>query len=366
MRLPDKAGANQSNANLSSDGCHQTLPVFSSRRRRSSSRSRLYLVGSSIARVGGAIGLRIFLISSPLRGFLTLRCGMMLRREADKTHLQAGGAAAGGAAREEPIGGASRARPDARYVRRVESGAFQLISNDGAQVDKRFAGTPCLGMARSADNPSAKSLSQLSIDLEAALPDRRAHRGANIGDPRAKLDHRAYAHTGDIRQHPAPSGVHRAGDSPFRINHQYRHAVGSEYSQRDARLGCDEPVARRTELSSLARRGVHDVPMHLVQTRDSAKLRHRAAQSLPVRVDGRFFVADPIGKIHRRELTDTDAARAPDESMADCRVGPRARNRYRTGAGRCFSVRVHVKITYTSLASPKISPGAVWMFAMRR
>ena len=44
-----------------------------SRRSFSSSRSRLYLVGSSMVFDGGAIGLRIFEIKSPARSFLDLR-----------------------------------------------------------------------------------------------------------------------------------------------------------------------------------------------------------------------------------------------------------------------------------------------------
>src|SRR5271155_2486077 len=122
MRLRDEAGADDADANLSSNGCsHQWFPDFSSRRSFSSSRSRLYLVGSSIVRDGGAIGLRIFAIKSPARTFFGLRCGMWLRGEADKTHLQAADLAAIGAAREEAVGGASRARADARDIRGCEA-----------------------------------------------------------------------------------------------------------------------------------------------------------------------------------------------------------------------------------------------------
>src|SRR5260221_13986016 len=107
MQLADKAGADNSDANLSGDWSgHQRLsplPVRErmkvrvriqrlarftilplsqharysfkslSRRSFSSSRSRLYLVGSSIVFDGGAIGLRIFAIKPPGRCFFGLR-----------------------------------------------------------------------------------------------------------------------------------------------------------------------------------------------------------------------------------------------------------------------------------------------------
>ncbi len=74
MQLADKAGTDDSDANLSGDGSgHQEFPDFSSRRSFSSSRSRLYLVGSSIVFDGGAIGLRIFSINPPGRSFFGLR-----------------------------------------------------------------------------------------------------------------------------------------------------------------------------------------------------------------------------------------------------------------------------------------------------
>src|ERR1700723_3032139 len=102
MQLADEAGADDTDANLSADWSgHQELPDFSSRRSFSSSRSRLYLVGSSIVCDGGAIGLRIFLINPPGRSFFGFRCGILLRGEADKAHLEAGGLAASRAPREK-------------------------------------------------------------------------------------------------------------------------------------------------------------------------------------------------------------------------------------------------------------------------
>src|SRR5208282_5176110 len=75
VQLADEAGTDKSDSNLSADGSwHQEFPDFSSRRSFSSSRSRLYLVGSSIVLDGGAIGLRIFAINSPARCFFGLRC----------------------------------------------------------------------------------------------------------------------------------------------------------------------------------------------------------------------------------------------------------------------------------------------------
>jgi hypothetical protein len=69
--LADQAGADYSDANLSSGDCggdgHQELPDFCSRRIFSSSRSRLYFLGSSITREGGAIGFRILAIRDPGR-----------------------------------------------------------------------------------------------------------------------------------------------------------------------------------------------------------------------------------------------------------------------------------------------------------
>src|SRR5208283_1387248 len=236
------AGADNPDSNLSADGVwHQEFPDFSSRRSFSSSRSRLYLVGSSIVRAGGAIGLRIFAIKPPARCFFGLRCGIRLRGEAHKAHLQAGGFSAGRAPRKKPSGGASSARTDASDVRRRESGALELVAHDSAQVDKRLAGPPGAGMIPRAGNLAAEAIAQLGVNLETTLADRRAHRGANVGGVGTDLDHRTNARAGDVCDDATPSGVQRAGHFALRIDHQDRNAIGREYSQHDARLGGDDP-----------------------------------------------------------------------------------------------------------------------------
>src|SRR5208282_5088375 len=194
MHLADKSGADDSRSNLSTDGrWHQEFPNFSWRRSFSSSRSRLYLVGSSIVFDGGAIGLRIFAINPPARCFFGLRCGMRLRGEADKAHLQAGCLSASRAPRKKTIGRASSARTDARDVRGRQSRALELVVHDGAQVDKRLAGPPGPRVIQRAGNLAAETLAQLGVNLEATLADRRAHRRANVGGMSTELDHRADA-----------------------------------------------------------------------------------------------------------------------------------------------------------------------------
>src|SRR5271154_2531294 len=330
MSLRDEAGADDADANLSSNGCsHQWFPDFSSRRSFSSSRSRLYLVGSSIVRDGGAIGFWIFPLKSPARTFFGLRCGMWLRGEADKAHLQAGHLAAGGAAREETIGGASRARSDARDIRRGQARAPELVAHDGAQVDEGLAGAAYINMLARAGNLAAETIAEIGVDFETTRTDRRAHRGANVGGASAQLVHRADAGGSDVGNHAAPSGVQCAGYLSFRIDHQYRHAVCGEYSEDHAGLGGDEAVARRAQSCGVASGGVDVVAMHLVQARDEIERRNLAAEAGPVGIDGALVVTDPVREIHRGESAGADAARSADEAVAKrVVVGPCAEDGY--------------------------------------
>ena len=143
-----------------------------------------------------------------------------------------------------------------------------------------------------------------------------------------KLEHRADADGGDVGNHAAPSGVQCAGDLSFRIDHQYRHAVGGEYSEDHAGLGGDEAVARRAQSCGIASGGVDVVAMHLVQARDEIERRYLAAQARPVGIDGAFVVADPVREIHRGERAGADAAGAADEAVAKRGVvGPCAEDR---------------------------------------
>jgi len=137
--------------------------------------------------------------------------------------------------------------------------------------------------------------------------------------------------------------MQRAGYFPFRIDHQYRHAVGRVDSEDDAGLGGDEPVPRRPKRRGIASGGVNDVAVHLVQARHQLQLRRLATQALPVGVDGTFVVTDPIRKIHRGERPRADAARAPDKSVADRRIGPCAKDFDDARFGRGFGVGFHVK-----------------------
>src|ERR1019366_9371173 len=188
------------------------------------------------------------------------------------------------------------------------------------------AGTPGICMIPRAGNLTAKATPKLGVNLETTLADRRSHRGANVGSASTELAHRADAGAGDIRNNATPSAVERAGYFPFRIDHQYRHAVGRVYSQNDAGLGSDDPVAGRAKRHGVASRGMNDGTMHLVQARHQLQLRHVATDTLPVSIDGIVVVADPIRKIHRGERAGADAAGAPDESVADRGVGKGAKN----------------------------------------
>jgi hypothetical protein len=295
MQLADKAGADDADANLSADWSgHQELPDFSSRRSFSSSRSRLYLVGSSIVCDGGAIGLRIFLINPPGRSFFDFRCGILLRGEADKAHLETCSLSASRPSREETIGSASSAWTDARDIRRRESRALELVADDGAQVDEGFAGTPCPRVIPRAINLPTETIAEIGVDFETTMADRWARRGANVGCASTELGHRMNARVGDIRDDPAPSGMQRAGYFSFRIDQQYRHAICREYSEHDAGLGSNDTVARRSKRGGVASRGVHDIAMHLIQPRDQLEVRHFAAQAIPVRIDSAFVVTDPM------------------------------------------------------------------------
>ena len=220
---------------------------------------------------------------------------------------------------------------------------------------KRLAGAPCPRVIARALDLVAEPIAKLGVNLETALTDRRTHRGANIGGARTELNHRMDARASDIRDNAAPSGMQRAGDFALRIDQQDRHAVGGKYSQHHARFRSDDPITRRPQPCRIASRGVNDVAMHLVQARDELESRHFAAQALPVGIDGALVVADPIGKIHRSERTGADAAGAADEAVADRRVGPRADDFDGARVAQKFCVIAHLKISYTSRVSAKIT-----------
>jgi len=251
---------------------------------------------------------------------------MLLRGEADKAHLQASGLAGGGAAGEKMVGGASGAWTDFRDVRGREASALELVAHDGAQVDERLAGTPCPRVISSACDLTREAIAKFGVNFETTLADRRTHRGLDVGRASAELNHRADAGVGDIRNDAAPSGVQGARDVAFRIDHQDRHAVGGEYSQHDAGLRSDDPIPRRPKCGRVASRGMNDVAMHLVEARDQLEVRHLTTKAIPVVIDGALVVADPVGKIHRGERAGADAANAPDESVADRGIGPRAQD----------------------------------------
>ena len=122
----------------------------------------------------------------------------------------------------------------------------------------------------------AESLAKLSINLETAWTDRRTHRRANVRRASTKLDHRVDAHASDVRDNAAPSGMQRAGYFAFRIDHQYRHAIGRKYSEHHAGLCRDNPITRRPQSCSITSRRVNDIAMHLVQPRDDLERRHLA------------------------------------------------------------------------------------------
>jgi hypothetical protein len=251
---------------------------------------------------------------------------MLLCGEADKAHLEAGGHAAGGAAREKAIGGAPSARAGVRDICRSESGALELIADDGAQIDEGLAGAPCPRVIPRAINFATETIAEIGINFEATLAYRWTHGSANVGGASTKMKHRADARIGDLRDDAAPSGMQRAGYFAFRIDQQYRHAICGKYSKHDAGLSGDDTVARRAKRRSVASRGMNDVAVHLVQPRDDFQLGHLATEALPVGIDGAFVVADPVRKIHRGECASADTARAADESVADRGVGPRAKD----------------------------------------
>jgi hypothetical protein len=259
---------------------------------------------------------------------------MLLRGEADEAHLEAGGRSAGCASREKAIRGASSAWADVRDVRGRESRAFELVADDGAQVDNGFAGAaPCPRVILGAFNLTSEAIAELGVNFETTLADRRAHRGANVGGASTKSGHRPDASIADVCDDSAPSCMQCAGYFAFRVDHQYRHAVGREYSQHDPGLSGHDPVTRRTKRGGVASRGVNDVAMHLVEAGDELESRHLVTQAFPVGIDGALIVTYPVGKIHRGERAGADAAGAADESVADRGVGPGAQYFHIGGVG---------------------------------
>src|SRR5208337_3463156 len=161
------------------------------------------------------------------------------------------------------------------------------------------AGAAYINMTARAGDLAAETVAEIGVDFETTRTDRRAHRGTNVGGVGAQLEHRANPGGGDVGNHASPSGVQCAGDLSFRIDHQYRHAVGGKYSEDHARLGSDEAVAWRAQSRSIASCGMDIVAMHLVQARDEIERRYLAAQAGPIGIDGALVVADPMRKIHR-------------------------------------------------------------------
>ena len=179
-------------------------------------------------------------------------------------------------------------------------------------------------MISRAFNLTAESIAKLGVNLEAARP---------IDGPIAARMSEARAPSWTIAWTPARaiSAItprHPACNAPAILRFASTNRIGTQSAVKipsiTAGLGSDESVAGRTQPGGIASRGMNDVAMHLVEARDDFQIGHFAAQAFPVGIDGALVVADPIGKIHRGERAGADAAGAPDEAVADRRVGPRA------------------------------------------
>ena len=140
---------------------------------------------------------------------------------------------------------------------------------------------------------------EVIIDLETALPDRRAQRRLKIAGSRAEILHRADTLARDVRDDSAPSGMDRADDVAARVGHQNRHAVRTRDRKQNPTLGSDHAVSVRFLVHVLARHNADRFAMHLMTSRDRNVANH-LAEPPPVLIDMRGIVADPIREVETR------------------------------------------------------------------
>src|SRR5712692_9190484 len=310
------------------------LVSSSSRRRRSRSRGRRYLRSSSATRVGGGIGLLSLRTRPPLvhlrfapdvglRGiaFITsvrpspADALLLSAPETDVAHLEAGGDAAGSAARKETVSRAFRTRTNAQDSIGAQSRAFELTANNRPQAHEGLAGAPCPRMFTRLRDFCREAIGKPGLDFEATSANRRAHRGSDVFGPRAHRDHRMHALAGDSGERAAPSGVQCGRDMMLRIDHEDRNAIAGEDPEHDPGFARDHPVAFDASAIVMRTDRVNDVAMHLLESRDRAKIGIELPPATPVFFDCSWIIADPSREVHRRVDA---AAHPPSRPMKPC------------------------------------------------
>src|SRR5260370_28401728 len=164
---------------------------------------------------------RIYNLSAPLALLLSAP-------EADVAHLEAGGDAAGSAARKETVSRAFRTRTNAQDCIASQSRAFELAANNRAQAHESLAGAPGPRMFARIRDFCRKAIGKPGLDFEATSANRRPHRRSDVCGPRAHRDHRMHALAGDSGERAAPSSVQCGRDMMLRIDHEDRYAIAGE------------------------------------------------------------------------------------------------------------------------------------------
>src|SRR3984893_2468856 len=240
---------------------------------------------------------------------------MLSAPETDIAHLEAGGDAAGGAARKETASRAFSTRTNAQDCIGAQSFTFELTANDRPQAHESLAGAPCPRMFARIRDLRRETRGQLGVDLEATSANRRAHRGADVCGPRAHRDHLMRALAGDSGERTAPSGMQCGRDMMLRIDHQDRYAIARENSQHYPGFARDHPVALDACAIVMRTDYVNHVAMHLLESRDRAEIGIEPPPATPVFFDCGRIVPDPSREIHRRIHPAAHAAFAAHEAM---------------------------------------------------
>src|SRR6266851_3462428 len=104
--------------------------------------------------------------------------------ETDIAHLEAGGDAAGSAARKETVSRAFRTRTNAQNRIASQSRAFELTANNRPQANEGLAGAPGPRMFARIRDFCRKAIGKPGLDFEATSANRGAHRGSDVSGPR--------------------------------------------------------------------------------------------------------------------------------------------------------------------------------------
>src|SRR5260370_25095196 len=218
--------------------------------------------------------------------------------ETDVAHLEAGGDAAGSPARKETVSRAFRTRTDAQDSIGTQSLTFELAANNRPQAHESLAGAPCPRMFKRIRDFCREAIGKLSLDFEATSADRRAHRGSDVFGPRPHRDHRMHALAGDSGERAAPSGVQCGRDMMLRIDHEDRNAIAGEDPEHYPGFARDHPVTFDACAIVMRTDRVNDVAMHLLESRDRAKIGIELLPATPVFFPSAWLLSHPPPDVH--------------------------------------------------------------------